>query len=116
MKGTKSLRLREDEIQDLKLVEEALRLRSESATLQRIFEDGLRQVKADAVVHLYVNEGRTIGETAQQLAIPVPQVVETLTQRHVKIMDVPAESAARNMQRVAALLDLPNMQQALKNR
>lgn len=115
MKGTKSLRLREDEIQDLKLVEGALRLRSESATLKRIFEDGLRHVKADAVVHLYVNEGRTIGEAAQR-AIPVAQVVETLTQRHVKIMDVPAESAARNMQRVAALLDLPNMQQALKDR
>lgn len=113
MKATKSLRLRDEDVQQLKIVERTLRLPSESAALQRIFEDGLRQAKADAVIHLYVNEERTIGETAQELEMLVPEIEQILTKRHVKIMDVPADLAERNLQRVADMLDLSNVTEAL---
>lgn len=111
MKTTKSLRLGDDEIQELKIVGKTLRLPSESALLQRIFADGLRLVKADAAVQLYVNEGKTLGETAQQLNMPVDQVMEILTIRHVKIMDIPVDLMEKNLLRATRLLGLsiPNL-------
>lgn len=110
---TKSLRLSDVEVQEVARLEKALRLPSESATLKRIFDDGVRANKLDAVVQMYVNDERTIGETAKELNMSVAQVVEVLTSRHVTIMDVPVDLVEHNLRQVARSLELPNAEKVL---
>ncbi len=110
---TKSLRLSDAEVLEVVRLEKALRLPSESAMLKRIFDDGVRLNKLDAVVQMYVNDEKTIGETAKELNMSVAQVVEILTSRHVAIMDVPVDLVERNLRQVARSLELPNASEAL---
>lgn len=94
MVHTKSLRLDDKEVDEIKKIQESLRYPTESALLKRAFLLGLDELRMEMAVRLYTIQGLSIGETAQAVDIPVPVLLDAFHARGIRTFTVPPEDKA----------------------
>lgn len=99
MTVTKSIRLSEDELQEIRTVVSFMPGATEAGALKHLLLLGLNAKKRDLAILLYTRQGRTTGEIAEMLHMSRLDVLHTLEEAGVRVLDIDPEDFAQDLQR-----------------
>lgn len=95
MTVTKSIRLDEQELREIRTVVSLMPGSTEAGALKHLLLLGLDAKKRDLAILLYTRQGRTTGEIADMLHMSRLDVLHTLEEAGVRVLDIdPADFAA----------------------
>lgn len=102
MTHTKSLRLEDQEVEELKKIQGSLRYPTEAALLKRAFLLGLDELRMEMALRLYTTQGFSLGEAAEAAGIPAAVLLDAFRARGIRTFGVEAGPALANLARHAA--------------
>lgn len=96
---TKSIRLDEHEVREVRTIASLMPGSTEAGALKHLLLRGLEAMKRDLAVLLHTREGRTTGETAEILNMSRLDVLHTLEDAGVRVLHIDRSAFASDLER-----------------